>query len=191
MWSQYISIPKSILASADPPPSLLLLSTVNCSLSTVAGAAKVAAFIRQAAPRLGLTTKCTVYTTFGLRRPSPFPPSLVFDLALNQTASFPSGRQLFTPMLRPRSSIGPVCMNQTMFKLYSNMFEYVSVFVLQMGLGKTLQALCIAYYYRSDWPLLIVVPSSLRYPWIEELEKWFPSIPPDSVNLIESGSDIE
>jgi len=71
------------------------------------------------------------------------------------------------------------------------MFEYVSVFVLQMGLGKTLQALCIAYYYRSDWPLLIVVPSSLRYPWIEELEKWFPSIPPDSVNLIESGSDIE
>jgi len=60
-----------------------------------------------------------------------------------------------------------------------------------MGLGKTLQALCIAYHFHNDWPLLIVVPSSLRYPWIEELEKWFPNIPPDSINLIETGSDIE
>jgi len=60
-----------------------------------------------------------------------------------------------------------------------------------MGLGKTLQALCIAYYYHSEWPLLVVVPSSLRYPWIEEVEKWFPNIPPDSINLIETGSDIE
>jgi len=63
--------------------------------------------------------------------------------------------------------------------------------MLQMGLGKTLQALCIAYYYSSDWPLLIIVPSSLRYPWIEELEKWFPNIRPDSINLVESGSDIQ
>ena len=34
-----------------------------------------------------------------------------------------------------------------------------------MGLGKTLQALCIACYYRREWPLLIVVPSSVRFAW--------------------------
>ncbi|XP_076382989.1 SWI/SNF-related matrix-associated actin-dependent regulator of chromatin subfamily A-like protein 1 isoform X3 [Megalopta genalis] len=32
-----------------------------------------------------------------------------------------------------------------------------------MGLGKTIQALGIAHYFRTDWPLLIVVPSSVRY----------------------------
>ena len=36
-----------------------------------------------------------------------------------------------------------------------------------MGLGKTVQAICIAYYYRTEWPLLIVTPSSLRYSWAE------------------------
>jgi SNF2 family DNA or RNA helicase len=59
-----------------------------------------------------------------------------------------------------------------------------------MGLGKTLQALCIAYFYRNEWPLLIIVPSSLRYPWIEEMEKWFPDILPEHINSIESSSDI-
>ena len=34
-----------------------------------------------------------------------------------------------------------------------------------MGLGKTLQALCIAAYYRSEWPLLIIAPSSVRFAW--------------------------
>ncbi|KAI0243026.1 DNA annealing helicase and endonuclease ZRANB3 [Lamellibrachia satsuma] len=60
----------------------------------------------------------------------------------------------------------------------------------EMGLGKTLQALCVAYYYRAEWPLLIVVPSSLRYPWIEELERWLPEIHPHSINLIQNGGDI-
>ena len=36
-----------------------------------------------------------------------------------------------------------------------------------MGLGKTIQALCIAGYYRREWPLLIVVPSSVRFAWKE------------------------
>ena len=58
-----------------------------------------------------------------------------------------------------------------------------------MGLGKTLQALSIAYYYRDQWPLLIVVPSSLRYPWIDEVEKWFPEIDPAHINLIQAGTD--
>ncbi|KAG5833204.1 hypothetical protein ANANG_G00273420 [Anguilla anguilla] len=45
----------------------------------------------------------------------------------------------------------------------------------EMGLGKTVQAISVAYLYRKEWPLLIVVPSSLKYPWIEEMEKWIPS----------------
>ena len=36
-----------------------------------------------------------------------------------------------------------------------------------MGLGKTLQAICVASYYRHEWPLLIVAPSSVRFTWRE------------------------
>ena len=36
-----------------------------------------------------------------------------------------------------------------------------------MGLGKTLQALAVCAYYRDSWPLLIVVPSSVRFSWKE------------------------
>lgn len=32
-----------------------------------------------------------------------------------------------------------------------------------MGLGKTIQALGIAHYFRKNWPLLIIVPSSMRF----------------------------
>ncbi|XP_072020208.1 DNA annealing helicase and endonuclease ZRANB3-like [Amphiura filiformis] len=60
----------------------------------------------------------------------------------------------------------------------------------EMGLGKTLQAIATAYYYQNEWPLLIVVPTALRYPWIEELEKWLPELQPNDVNLIASGTDI-
>ena len=62
-------------------------------------------------------------------------------------------------------------------------------FIFQMGLGKTLQAISVAYYYRSEWPLLIIVPSSLRYSWIEEFEKWLPDVDPSAINLIQTGSD--
>ncbi|CAE1324033.1 SMARCAL1 [Acanthosepion pharaonis] len=36
-----------------------------------------------------------------------------------------------------------------------------------MGLGKTIQAIALACYYRKDWPLLIVVPSSVRFDWAQ------------------------
>ncbi|XP_041118108.1 DNA annealing helicase and endonuclease ZRANB3 [Polyodon spathula] len=60
----------------------------------------------------------------------------------------------------------------------------------EMGLGKTIQAISVAYYYKQEWPLLIVVPSSLKYPWIEEIEKWIPELNPDDVNLIDNKTDI-
>ncbi|XP_069791239.1 DNA annealing helicase and endonuclease ZRANB3 isoform X2 [Narcine bancroftii] len=60
----------------------------------------------------------------------------------------------------------------------------------EMGLGKTIQAIATSYFYKKEWPMLIVVPSSLRYPWIEELEKWITDLNPYDVNLIESKNDI-
>jgi len=32
-----------------------------------------------------------------------------------------------------------------------------------MGVGKTIQALGIAYVFKNDWPLLIIVPASLKF----------------------------
>uniref|UniRef100_A0A8C4NXX1 Zinc finger, RAN-binding domain containing 3 n=1 Tax=Dicentrarchus labrax TaxID=13489 RepID=A0A8C4NXX1_DICLA len=57
-----------------------------------------------------------------------------------------------------------------------------------MGLGKTVQAIAVAYAYRREWPLLVVVPSSLKYPWIEELERWIPELQPGDINLVENKS---
>ncbi|XP_075037055.1 DNA annealing helicase and endonuclease ZRANB3 isoform X2 [Mixophyes fleayi] len=59
-----------------------------------------------------------------------------------------------------------------------------------MGLGKTIQAIAVAYYYRDEWPLLIVVPSSLKYPWIEEMEKWIPELGPEDITVIENKTDV-
>ncbi|XP_053452761.1 DNA annealing helicase and endonuclease ZRANB3 isoform X1 [Nycticebus coucang] len=60
----------------------------------------------------------------------------------------------------------------------------------EMGLGKTIQAISIAYFYKEEWPLLIVVPSSLRYPWTEEIEKWIPELSPEEVNVIQNKTDV-
>ncbi|NXK31679.1 ZRAB3 endonuclease, partial [Piprites chloris] len=60
----------------------------------------------------------------------------------------------------------------------------------EMGLGKTIQAIAISYYYKNEWPLLIVVPSSLRYPWVEEMEKWIPELSPDDITIIQNKTDV-
>ncbi|XP_070546438.1 DNA annealing helicase and endonuclease ZRANB3-like [Ptychodera flava] len=59
----------------------------------------------------------------------------------------------------------------------------------EMGLGKTIQAIAVTYYYKSEWPVLIVVPSSLKYPWVEEFEKWLPELQPNDINMIMSSTD--
>ena len=66
-----------------------------------------------------------------------------------------------------------------------------SLSIEQMGLGKTLQALAVGFFYKREWPMIIIVPSSLKYPWVDELERWFPSLGPTEINLIERGTDIE
>uniref|UniRef100_A0A8C5QN21 SWI/SNF-related matrix-associated actin-dependent regulator of chromatin subfamily A-like protein 1 n=1 Tax=Leptobrachium leishanense TaxID=445787 RepID=A0A8C5QN21_9ANUR len=58
-----------------------------------------------------------------------------------------------------------------------------------MGLGKTIQAICIAAYYRSDWPLLVVTPSSVRYTWVEAFHRWLPSVNPSSINVVAANQD--
>jgi len=42
----------------------------------------------------------------------------------------------------------------------------------EMGLGKTVQALAVAAAYSSEWPALIVAPSSLREAWADALGEW-------------------
>ncbi|XP_055428709.1 DNA annealing helicase and endonuclease ZRANB3 isoform X3 [Bubalus kerabau] len=60
----------------------------------------------------------------------------------------------------------------------------------EMGLGKTVQAIGIAYFYKEEWPVLVVVPSSLRYPWTEEIEKWIPELSPEEINVIQNKTDV-
>lgn len=40
------------------------------------------------------------------------------------------------------------------------------------GLGKTIQAIAVAAAYRSEWPMLVLCPSSARFHWEAELLKW-------------------
>ena len=58
-----------------------------------------------------------------------------------------------------------------------------------MGLGKTIQAIAVAAYYRTKWPLLIAVPSSLRMTWRRSLTRWLPSVKPQQVNVVLTGKD--
>uniref|UniRef100_A0A3B4ZJ10 Zinc finger RANBP2-type containing 3 n=1 Tax=Stegastes partitus TaxID=144197 RepID=A0A3B4ZJ10_9TELE len=74
-------------------------------------------------------------------------------------------------------------------KLLQRLMPFQREGVEFMGLGKTVQAIAVAYAFRQEWPLLVVVPSSLKYPWIEELERWIPELQPGDINLVESKSD--
>ncbi|KAG8520838.1 SWI/SNF-related matrix-associated actin-dependent regulator of chromatin subfamily A-like protein 1 [Galemys pyrenaicus] len=58
-----------------------------------------------------------------------------------------------------------------------------------MGLGKTIQAICIAAFYRKEWPLLVVVPSSVRFTWEQAFLRWLPFLGPDTINVVVTGKD--
>lgn len=60
------------------------------------------------------------------------------------------------------------------------------VLVAEMGLGKTIQALAVAMYFSSEWPLLVICPSSLRHTWAGEIEKWL-GIGAENMQIITSG----
>lgn len=58
-----------------------------------------------------------------------------------------------------------------------------------MGLGKTLQAIALACYYREEWPVLVVVPSSVRFDWAQQFRRWVPSLNPEAINVVLKSKD--
>ncbi|ORX87504.1 hypothetical protein BCR32DRAFT_264267 [Anaeromyces robustus] len=59
----------------------------------------------------------------------------------------------------------------------------------EMGLGKTIQALAICSYYKTNWPCLIICPSSLRLTWASEIHKWL-NIDEEFIQVIFSAKDV-
>ena len=60
----------------------------------------------------------------------------------------------------------------------------------EMGLGKTIQAIALASAYMTDWPLLVVCPSSMRSVWAQEIVRWLPElISAADINIIYTGKD--
>ncbi|KAI6228743.1 putative SMARCAL1-like protein [Aphelenchoides fujianensis] len=56
----------------------------------------------------------------------------------------------------------------------------------EMGLGKSVQALAIARAYSNQWPLLIVCPSSVRYSWKTQFERFLPDIDDDECHSLKN-----
>eukprot|EP00762_Andalucia_godoyi_P000756 ANDGO_03772.mRNA.1 SWI/SNF-related matrix-associated actin-dependent regulator of chromatin subfamily A-like protein 1 len=59
------------------------------------------------------------------------------------------------------------------------------------GLGKTIQAIALMYCYRKEWPMCVIVPSSVRFQWKAEILKWLPRsfISEDEIHVIVSASN--
>ncbi|KAL2653918.1 hypothetical protein R1flu_022046 [Riccia fluitans] len=58
----------------------------------------------------------------------------------------------------------------------------------EMGLGKTLQALAVVSCLHEDWPVLIIVPSSLRVHWANMVTTWLNVSPSDITIVLSQGS---
>ena len=63
------------------------------------------------------------------------------------------------------------------------------LYVLLQGLGKTIQAITVAAYYKSKWPILVIVPSSVKYNWKYEFIKYLPSLIEDNIHIVKNGKD--
>lgn len=61
----------------------------------------------------------------------------------------------------------------------------------EMGLGKTVQAIALVARFSSDSPALIVCPASMRSSWIDELERWMPSIAASRFRVVRGRSDVD
>lgn len=59
----------------------------------------------------------------------------------------------------------------------------------EMGLGKTVTSLAVMLAYKSEWPLLILCPASLRYTWPSEIEKFFPWMSHQSMYVVKGFDD--
>jgi SWI/SNF-related matrix-associated actin-dependent regulator 1 of chromatin subfamily A len=61
----------------------------------------------------------------------------------------------------------------------------------EMGLGKTVQAIALCAYFREDWPVLVVCPSSMRLSWAQEFERWLPSLCAEQVHVVTTASKVQ
>ena len=59
----------------------------------------------------------------------------------------------------------------------------------EMGVGKTIQAIGLAYIYKHDWPLLIITPASLKFQWRDEILKWLTTIRSADIQLFKNGKE--
>lgn len=59
-----------------------------------------------------------------------------------------------------------------------------------MGLGKSIQSLAIASYYRREWPMLIMAPASMVSTWHEQVQRWFPELDPASIVALYDGKGL-
>jgi SNF2-related domain len=57
----------------------------------------------------------------------------------------------------------------------------------EMGLGKTFQSIALASAYQSEWPLLVICPSSLRAHWGAELVDNIPALSEADVCIVMNG----
>ncbi|XP_053453456.1 SWI/SNF-related matrix-associated actin-dependent regulator of chromatin subfamily A-like protein 1 isoform X1 [Nycticebus coucang] len=116
------------------------------------------------------------------------------------TLAFASQMQKTSP--HPMADVPEADLSQVDDKLLSNLMPFQRTGVNfaiakggrllladDMGLGKTIQAICIAAFYRREWPLLVVVPSSVRFTWEQAFLRWLPSLSPGDVNVVVTGKD--
>lgn len=60
----------------------------------------------------------------------------------------------------------------------------------EMGLGKTVQAIGVMLHFHQDFPALVVVPSSVKFSWATELERWT-KLDPARIKMVRSRNDVE
>ena len=94
----------------------------------------------------------------------------VSDFSSLELPQFPPEMESF---LRPYQKNGA----RFLFNLYRlNMSGILSD---DMGLGKTLQSFALFYLMQTGLPILVVCPKSLIFNWLEERNRWYPSLPAD------------
>ncbi|KAM8788353.1 SWI/SNF-related matrix-associated actin-dependent regulator of chromatin subfamily A-like protein 1 isoform 2-T2 [Rhynchonycteris naso] len=121
---------------------------------------------------------------------------------LPKTLTLAFASQLQKTSLRPMAEVPEADLSGVDPKLVSNLLPFQRAGVNfaiakggrllladDMGLGKTLQAICVAAFYRKEWPLLVVVPSSVRFTWEQAFLRWLPSLNPAHISVVETSKD--
>lgn len=60
----------------------------------------------------------------------------------------------------------------------------------EMGLGKTYQAIALADFYKSNWPLLVCTTAAMRETWASKIRELLPKVNPQRIVCMTSGQDM-